>query len=45
MLVVTKGGRERTEAEYRRLFESSGFTMAGVRETQSDICIIEGVPR
>lgn len=44
MLVVTKGGRERTQAEYRRLFESTGFALARMIETQSDICVIEGVP-
>ncbi len=44
MLVVTKGGRERTQAEYRSLFESTGFTLARMIETQSDICVIEGVP-
>lgn len=44
MLVVTKGGRERTQVEYRRLFESTGFTLARVIETQSDVYVIEGVP-
>lgn len=44
MLVVTKGGRERTRAEYRELFESSGFALIGVIETRSDLCVIEGAP-
>jgi O-methyltransferase domain/Dimerisation domain len=44
MLVVTKGGRERTEAEYRHLFASAGFTLSRVVPTKSDVCLIEGRP-
>jgi ubiquinone/menaquinone biosynthesis C-methylase UbiE len=44
MLVVTKGGRERTQAEYGELFESTGFALVGVIETRSNLCVIEGVP-
>jgi SAM-dependent methyltransferase len=40
MLVVV-GGRERTEAEYRRLLELSGFTGMRVLETKSPISLIE----
>ncbi len=44
MLVITKGGRERTEAEYRELFASAGFTLSRVVPTESDVCLIEGRP-
>ena len=40
MLVVV-GGRERTEAEYRRLLESSGFAVMRLHATQSPISILE----
>ena len=43
MLVMT-GGRERTEAEYRRLFEAAGFRLTRVIPTESDFKLIEGVP-
>lgn len=44
MLVITKGGRERTEAEYRKLFASAGFRLSRVVPTGSDVCLIEGRP-
>ena len=42
MLVMT-GGRERTEAEFRRLYEASGFRLARVVPTESPFSAIEGV--
>jgi len=42
MLVMT-GGRERTEAEYRALFEAAGFRLTKVVPTPSPMCVIEGV--
>jgi hypothetical protein len=44
MLVVTKGGRERTQAEYRDLFASAGFSLSRVVPTKSDVSLIEGRP-
>jgi hypothetical protein len=41
MLVVTAGGKERTEAEYAVLFESAGLELVGVRTTPGPICLIE----
>ena len=41
MLVMT-GGRERTEAEFNYLFESSGFRLSRIIPTKENICIIEG---
>ena len=43
MLVLTTG-RERTEEEYRGLFEASGFSLSRVILTSADLSIIEGAP-
>jgi len=40
MMVIT-GGRERTEAEYKNLFESSGFKLTRIIPTKESVCIIE----
>jgi hypothetical protein len=42
MLVMT-GGRERTEAEFRQLYESAGFRLTRVVPTESPFSVIEGV--
>jgi hypothetical protein len=44
MLAVTPGGRERTEAEYRALFEKAGFKLTRIVPTQEEMSIIEGIP-
>jgi hypothetical protein len=44
MLVMTPGGRERTEAEYRALFEKAGFKLTRIVRTQDEMSIIEGIP-
>jgi len=44
MLVMT-GGRERTEKEFRRLYEDSGFNLTRVVPTESPFSIIEGAVR
>jgi O-methyltransferase domain/Dimerisation domain len=41
MLVMT-GGRERTEEEYRRLLETSGFRLTRIIPTDSPMSVIEG---
>jgi hypothetical protein len=43
MLAVTPGGRERTEAEYRALFEKAGFKLTRIVPTQDEMSIIEGI--
>jgi ubiquinone/menaquinone biosynthesis C-methylase UbiE len=43
MLVMTPGGRERTEAEYRALFEKAGFKLTRIVPTQKEVSIIEGI--
>lgn len=43
MLVAT-GGRQRSEAEFRDLFATSGFRLTRVAPTQARVCVIEGEP-
>jgi SAM-dependent methyltransferase len=45
MLVLTPGGRERTEAEFRQLYEEAGLELARVIPTRSLKCIVEGIRR
>ncbi len=42
MLVMT-GGRERTETEFRELYEKSGFRVTRIVPTESPFSVIEGV--
>ena len=42
MLVMT-GGKERTEAEFRKLYEDSGFRLTRIVPTESPFSVIEGV--
>ena len=45
MLVMTTGGRERTEAEFRELFELAGLRLTQIIPTQSPMTnVIEAVP-
>jgi len=44
MLVTHPGGAERTEVEYRVLFESAGFEITKIVSTSSDLSVIEGIP-
>ena len=44
LMLVYAGGRERTEAEYRDLLMSAGFSMKRVMPTASAISIIEAIP-
>lgn len=43
-MMVVLGGRERTEGEYRALFDRAGFELAGVTATSSPVSLIEGIP-
>ena len=43
-MLVSPGGRERTEAEYRELLASAGFTLGRVIPTASLVSIVEAVP-
>jgi hypothetical protein len=42
MLIMT-GGRERTEAEFRQLYEASGFRLTRFVPSESPFSVIEGV--
>ena len=44
MLVLTDGGRERTEDEFRELFRAAGFALARTVATASPLSIVEAVP-
>ena len=43
-MLVSPGGQERTEAEYRALYAAAGFTLTRVIPTRSRISLIEGMP-
>jgi hypothetical protein len=43
-MFVVPGGRERTEAEYRRLYTQSGFELTRIVTTARDVSVIEGRP-
>jgi hypothetical protein len=45
MLIGTENGRERTEAEFRHVFEAAGFSLNNVVKTVSPFCVIEGVKK
>jgi hypothetical protein len=42
MLVCT-GGRQRSEAEFRRLYDAAGFRLTRIVPTQTPVKVIEGV--
>jgi hypothetical protein len=44
MLVLTPGGRERTEEEFRSLFRGAGLRLERVVPTGGFVSVIEGVP-
>jgi hypothetical protein len=43
-MLVMSGGRERTEAEYRKLFAASGFRLTRVIPTIAPLNVIEAMP-
>lgn len=43
MLVLFPGGCERTEQEYRALFEASGFQLTKIVPTKANVSVIEGI--
>lgn len=44
MMVLT-GGRERTEEDYRRIYDRAGFKLTRVIPTSADLSIIEGMAK
>jgi O-methyltransferase domain len=45
MLVLSEGGRERTEEEYRILLDEAGFTLSRVVPTASPMSLVEAIPK
>ncbi len=43
-MLVSTGGRQRSEAEFRSLYERAGFTLERIIPTPAMVSIIEGVP-
>jgi len=43
-MMVTTGGRERTDAEHRVLVEAAGFRVTRVVPTQSEMSVVECAP-
>ena len=43
-MLVDHGGQERTEAEYRALYQAASFRLTRVVPTRSAVSVIEGVP-
>lgn len=43
VMLTIEGGKERTEAEYRKLLESSGFNLTRIIPTRSPFSIVEAV--
>jgi hypothetical protein len=43
-MLVEFGGRERTEPEFRKIFESAGFTLDKVTATSLEYSLLEGIP-
>jgi len=44
MLVMTPGGRKRTEKEFRALFDEAGFELSRIVPTPQAESVVEGVP-
>jgi hypothetical protein len=42
-MLALPGGKERTEKEYRELYEASGFTLSRIVPTRAEVSVIEGV--
>ena len=42
--MLLPGGVERTEEEFRRLYESAGFRLTRTIPTAGDLFVVEGVP-
>jgi len=45
MLVLSEGGRERTEEEYRVLLDEAGFTLTRVVPTAAALSVVEAITR
>jgi O-methyltransferase domain/Dimerisation domain len=41
IMLALPGGKERTEEEYRRLFEGAGFRLTGITPTATEVSVLE----
>jgi len=41
-MMVVPGGKERTEKEYRTLFEGAGFRLTRIVPTKAEVSVVEG---
>jgi hypothetical protein len=44
LMMLFPDGKERTEAEYRKLLSASGFALHSVTPTQSPVSVIDARP-
>jgi hypothetical protein len=44
-MMLIPGGKERTEDEYRELYDRAGFDLVRVVPTSTEVSVIEGVRR
>src|SRR4029450_3668464 len=44
-MLVMPGGRERTEDEFRRLFDRAGYRLTRIIQTKSPLSVVEARPR
>jgi SAM-dependent methyltransferase len=44
LMMITYGGKERNETEYRRLFSDAGYELTRVVPTRAGVSVLEGVP-
>jgi len=44
-MMVTTGGCERREEEFKNLFDSSGFKLTQIIPTKDNVLILEGKPK
>jgi hypothetical protein len=41
-MLVIPGGQERTEEEYRKLYQAAGFRLSRIMPTKAEVSVIEG---
>jgi hypothetical protein len=44
-MLVNTGGRQRSEGEFRALYDAAGFTLTRIVPTPGNVSVIEGVRR
>ena len=43
-MLVSTGGRQRSEAEFRSLYADAGLRLTRIVPTPARVCVIEGAP-